>query len=183
MLCRKIFFHLRRNFIKVAEEQRDKTDCKQDNRNDRVRALDAGDGHCGLCNLLRGSLPFISCPRKSPANNCKKESKNLRAVYDSLQAIGKRNFDVYAIANDADIDRWKKYVKENNYPWLQVGGNKGNLDYLEYFNIYEMGNPAMFIMDNKDHRIILNKRIEMSNIPQFLEEYEKIEEYKRKEGQ
>lgn len=109
---------------------------------------------------------------------CKKESKKMREVYDSLETIGKRNFDVYAIANDADIDRWKKYVRENKYPWLQVGGNKGNLDYLEYFNIYEMGNPAMFIL-NKDHVIILNKRIEMSNIPQFLEEYERIEEAKR----
>ncbi|MBQ6155640.1 MAG: DUF5106 domain-containing protein [Bacteroidales bacterium] len=103
---------------------------------------------------------------------CKQESKKLREVYDSLQAIGKRNFDVYAIADGSDIDRWKKYVKENNYPWLNVGGNKGNLDYLEYFNI--TSNPAMFIMDNKDHRIILNKRIEMSNIPQFLEEYESL---------
>ena len=110
---------------------------------------------------------------------CKKESKKLREVYDSLQAIGKRNFEVYAIGNDSDIDRWKKYVKENNYPWINVGGNKGNLDYLEYFNIYEMGNPAMFILNNR-HEIILNKRIEMSNIPQFLEEYEKMEEAKRK---
>jgi len=110
---------------------------------------------------------------------CKKESKNLRAVYDSLEAIGQRNFDVYAVANDADVPRWKKYVKENNYPWMQVGGNKGNLDYLEYFNIYEMGNPAMFIMENKEHRIILNKRIDMFSIPQFLEEYERIEELKR----
>ena len=105
------------------------------------------------------------------------ESKKLRVVYDSLQTIGKRNFDVYAIADGKDIDRWKKYVKENNYPWLNVGGNKGNLDYLEHFNI--MSNPAMFIMDNKDHTIILNKRIEMSNIPQFLEEYEKMKEKKR----
>lgn len=113
---------------------------------------------------------------------CKKESKNLRTVYDSLEAIGKRNFDVYAIANDADIDRWKRYVKENNYPWLNVGGNKGNLDYLEYFNIYEMGNPAMFILNNR-HEIILNKRIDMHSIPQFLEEYEKIEEMKRSQGQ
>ena len=111
---------------------------------------------------------------------CKKEAKKLRAVYDSLEVLGKRNFDVYAIGNDSDIDRWKKYVKENAYPWMQVGGNKGNLDYLEYFNIYEMGNPAMFIL-NKDHVIILNKRIEMSNIPQFLEEYEKIEGMKKKE--
>ena len=110
---------------------------------------------------------------------CKKESKNLRTVYDSLETIGKRNFDVYAIANDADIPRWKKYVKENNYPWLNVGGNKGNLDYLEYFNIYEMGNPAMFILNNR-HEIILNKRIDMHSIPQFLEEYEKLEEMKQK---
>jgi len=112
---------------------------------------------------------------------CKKESKKLREVYDSLQAIGKRNFDVFAIANDADIDRWKKYVKENNYPWMQVGGNKGNIDYLEYFNIYEMGNPAMFILNDR-HEIILNKRIDMFNIPQFLEEYEKMEEAKRKDN-
>ena len=103
---------------------------------------------------------------------CKQESKKLREVYDSLQAVGKRNFDVYAIADGKDIDRWKKYVKENNYPWINVGGNKGNLDYLEYFNI--MSNPAMFIMNNEDHKIILNKRIEMSSIPQFLEEYEKM---------
>lgn len=111
---------------------------------------------------------------------CKKESKKLREIYDSLESIGKRNFEVYAIANDADIDRWKRYVRENKYPWIQVGGNKGNIDYLEYFNIYEMGNPAMFIL-NRRHEIILNKRIDMYSIPQFLEEYEKIEEYKNKQ--
>ncbi|MBO7089196.1 MAG: DUF5106 domain-containing protein [Lentisphaeria bacterium] len=109
---------------------------------------------------------------------CKKESKNLRTVYDSLEAIGKRNFDVYAIANDADVARWKKYVKENNYPWMQVGGNKGNLDYLEYFNIYEMDNPAMFILNNR-HEIILNKRIDRHSLPQVLVEDDKIEEMKK----
>ena len=109
---------------------------------------------------------------------CKKESKALRQVYDSLEVIGKRNFDVYAIGNDDTIDAWKKYVKENNYPWTNVGGNKGNIDYLDYFGIYEIGNPAMYIMDNKDHKIILNKRIEMNNLPQFFEEYEKVERAK-----
>lgn len=103
---------------------------------------------------------------------CKKESKNLRAVYDSLENLGQRNFDVYAVANDSDIDRWKKYVKENNYPWINVGGNKGNIDYLEAFNIYESGNPSMFIM-NERHEIILNRRIEMNTIPEFLRQYEK----------
>jgi peroxiredoxin len=103
---------------------------------------------------------------------CKKESKKLRAVYDSLENLGQRNFDVYAVANDADIDRWKKYVKENNYPWINVGGNKGNVDYLEAYNIYESGNPAMFIL-NERREIILNRRIEMDTIPEFLRQYEK----------
>ncbi len=104
---------------------------------------------------------------------CKKEAKKLQQVYDSLEVLGKRNFDVYAIGNDDTIEAWKKYVKENNYPWTQVGGNKGNLDYLDYFGIYEIGNPAMFIL-NSNHEIILNRRIEMANIPQFLEEYERM---------
>ncbi len=106
---------------------------------------------------------------------CKKESKHLRHVYDSLEAAGTRNFDVYAIGNDADTDRWKKYVKENNYPWVNVGGNKGNIDYLDYFGIYESGNPTMFVLNSK-HEIILNKRIDMSSLPLFFEEYEKMEE-------
>lgn len=112
---------------------------------------------------------------------CKKESKKLCQVYDSLEAAGTRNFDVYAIGNDDTIEAWKKYVKDNKYPWTQVGGNKGNIDYLDYFGIYETGNPAMFIIDNSDHRIILNKRIDMFNLPQFLEEYEKIELKKNKQ--
>ena len=109
---------------------------------------------------------------------CKKESKKLRALYDSLENIGKRNFDVYAVANDADIDRWKKYVKENNYPWINVGGNKANVDYLDAYNIYESGNPAMFILNEK-REIILNRRIEMSTIPDFLEQYEKRQASKK----
>lgn len=105
---------------------------------------------------------------------CKKEAKALYHVYDSLETIGKRNFDVYAIGNDDTIEAWKKYVKDNKYPWTQVGGNKGNIDYLDYFGIYDTGNPAMFVLNSK-HEIILNKRIDMHNLPQFLEEYEKIE--------
>ncbi|MCQ2285089.1 MAG: DUF5106 domain-containing protein [Bacteroidales bacterium] len=108
---------------------------------------------------------------------CKKESKALYQVYDSLEVAGTRNFEVYAIGNDDTIDAWKKYVKENNYPWIQVGGNKGNIDYLEHFGIYDTGNPAMFVLNSR-HEIILNKRIDMHSLPQFLEEYEKIERLK-----
>ena len=79
--------------------------------------------------LLKYRLEFTKYPVHVSQLTVKTEPRG----YNRLFAY--RNFEVYAIGNDSDIDRWKKYVKENNYPWINVGGNKGNLDYLEYFNI------------------------------------------------
>lgn len=110
-------------------------------------------------------------------HTCKTESENLRIVYDSLETIGRRNFDVFAVGSDTDIERWKNYVKNQNYPWLNVGGNSANIDYIEVYNI--VGNPTMYIIDNTTKEIILNRRIEMIAIPTFLEQYEKIKESKR----
>lgn len=113
---------------------------------------------------------------------CRKETKKLRKLYDSLQTAGTRNFDVFAIANDCTPERWKRYVKEEGHPWLVVGGNKGNIDYLDAYNTYETGNPSMFIL-NKKRDIICNKRIPIDMIPSFLEQYEKIEANKQKRAQ
>lgn len=109
---------------------------------------------------------------------CKKESIKLHHVYDSLETAGTRNFDVYGIAAASDIPSWKKYLREQQYPWLNVGGLKANIDYMTDYNIYETGNPSMFIMDNKTKKIILNRRIEMENIPEFLRQYERIQRIK-----
>ena len=103
---------------------------------------------------------------------CKAESENLRTLYDSLTRAGTRNFEVYAVGNDIDIERWKRYVKENNYPWIQVGGPVANIDYMAAYNIYESGTPSLFIL-NGNREIILNRRIEIKQIPGFLHRYEK----------
>ena len=112
---------------------------------------------------------------------CRKETKKLRALYDSLETAGTRNFDVFAIANDCTPERWKRYVKEEGHPWLVVGGNKGNIDYLDAYNTYETGNPSMFIL-NRQRDIICNKRIPINMIPTFIEQYEKIEANKLKKA-
>lgn len=102
---------------------------------------------------------------------CKRESAKLKTLYDSLSLAGTRNFEVYAIGNDNDLERWKNYVRDNQFKWLNVGGHVGNIDYLEAYNIYETGNPTMFILDEK-RNIILNRRIDAENIPFFLEQHE-----------
>ena len=111
-------------------------------------------------------------------HTCKAESEKLRQLYDSLETIGERNFDVYAInTNNADLEAWKKYVREKEYPWVNVGGLNANVDYMEAYNIYEFGTPQMYILNEK-REIILNKNISKSDILDFLKQYEKIEVYR-----
>lgn len=107
---------------------------------------------------------------------CKSEAKKLHHVYDSLTKAGTRNFEVFAIGNDSDEDRWKRYVRDNNYPWINVGGHVANVDYMDAYAI--VGNPTMFILNDR-REIILNKRIDMEMIPEFLRQYEKLEELKK----
>jgi len=103
---------------------------------------------------------------------CKKESKELKVVYDSLQKIGQLNFDVYAVIHTEDFAGWKKYIVENGFTWINVGGNSGNVDWVKAYHINT--NPQLFII-NQDKVIILNRNISKNMIPQFLSDYERIE--------
>jgi peroxiredoxin len=105
-------------------------------------------------------------------HTCTKESKELKAVYDSLANIGQLNFDVYAVNRTDDFARWKKYIRDNGFTWINVGGKQGNVDWTEVYRI--KSNPQFFII-NQDKTIILNKDIPKHLIPQFLMEYERIE--------
>ncbi|MCL2435130.1 MAG: DUF5106 domain-containing protein [Lentimicrobiaceae bacterium] len=108
---------------------------------------------------------------------CKKEALELKAVYDSLERIGQLNFDVYAVNHTKEIDAWKKYVRDNGYTWINVGGTKGNVDWKDVFRI--TSTPQFYII-NQDKVIILNRNISKSMIPQFLDDYEKIEAEKER---
>ncbi|MCL1850532.1 MAG: DUF5106 domain-containing protein [Bacteroidetes bacterium] len=108
-------------------------------------------------------------------HTCQKESKELKAVYDSLANLGQLNFDVYAVNRTDDIARWKKYILDNGYTWINVGGGTGNVDWKEAYHIKT--NPQFYII-NQDKIIILNRDIPKNMIPTFLEEYERIEDQK-----
>ena len=108
---------------------------------------------------------------------CKKESVKLKALYDSLTTAGTRNFEVYAIGSDADEARWIKYVRDSQYPWINVGGHVANVDFLKVYDVISF--PKMFILDEK-RNILVNRTLEMHSIPGFLHEHEKIQELKSK---
>ena len=104
-------------------------------------------------------------------NHCKKQTAELKTLYDSLSAAGNKIFEVYAVGYESDVQKWLNYVHQHNLPFVNVGGPNVNIDYQEAYNVH--GAPTMIIL-NADRQIIMNKTIPTSSILPFIEQYEKL---------
>lgn len=103
-------------------------------------------------------------------HHCQEQSAELKILYDSLLTTPDRPFEIYAVGYESDVAKWKKYVKEHDFRWVNVGGPNVNIDYQEAYNIH--GAPTMIILDeNRD--IIMNKVIPAKSLLRFLRENDK----------
>ncbi|MBR1765808.1 MAG: DUF5106 domain-containing protein [Bacteroidales bacterium] len=103
-------------------------------------------------------------------HHCQEQSAELKALYDDMVSRGKKRFEVYAVGYENDVDKWKRYVREHDFRWVNVGGPNVNIDYQEAYNVH--GAPTMIIL-NERHEIIMNKTIPIKNLMGFLDNYEK----------
>lgn len=103
-------------------------------------------------------------------HHCQEQSAELKVLYDSLLTAPYRPFEVYAVGYESDVAKWKKYVREHDFRWINVGGPNVNIDYQEAYNIH--GAPTMIILDEK-RDIIMNKVIPIKSLLKFLEDHEK----------
>lgn len=99
----------------------------------------------------------------SDCGHCKTEIPKLKKLYDEKKNI--YNFEVYAVCTDADLSRWKKYVRENNLNWLNVTGTKANVDYHEVYDI--VSTPVIYLLDHE--KKIVAKRLDVENLTKYLE--------------
>ena len=104
-------------------------------------------------------------------HHCQEQTAALIEVYNKLEAEGNRIFEVYAVGYEADVNKWKNYVKKHNLPFKNVGGPNVNIDYQEAYNVH--GAPTMIIL-NADRQIIMNKSIPASSLMPFIEQYERL---------
>ena len=106
-------------------------------------------------------------------HHCQEQSEELKVLYDSLRAVGNNRFEVYAIGYESDVEKWKRYVREHDFRWVNVGGTNVNIDYQEAYNVH--GAPTMIILD--EHRdVIMNKVLPIKGLMRFLDEHEKKQE-------
>lgn len=103
-------------------------------------------------------------------NHCKKQTAELKILYDSLTAANNKIFEVYAIGYESDTRKWINYVEKHQLPFVNVGGNNVNIDYQEAYNVH--GAPTMILL-NADRQIIMNKTLPTKSVLPFIEQYEK----------
>ena len=70
---------------------------------------------------------------------------------------------------EADVAKWKKYVRDHHLPFVNVGGSNVNIDYQVAYNVH--GAPTMIILD-EHRRIIMNKVLPTNQILPFLKRHE-----------
>lgn len=104
-------------------------------------------------------------------NHCKKQTAELKTLYDSLSAAGNKIFEVYAVGYESDTKKWINYVRKHQLPFVNVGGSNVNIDYQEAYNVH--GAPTMIIL-NADRQIIMNKTLPTSSVLPFIERYEQL---------
>lgn len=119
----------------------------------------------------RQSAPYVILWFWDPdCHHCQEQSEELKALYDSQLESGQKRFEVYAVGYESDVEKWKRYIKEHDFRWVNVGGTHVNIDYQEAYNVH--GAPTMIILDWR-RDIIMNKVLPAKSLMQFFDEYEK----------
>jgi thiol-disulfide isomerase/thioredoxin len=97
--------------------------------------------------------------------HCKSMTPKLIEFYN--RAKDSLDFDVYAVCN-ADKEKLKQAIIERQLPWLNVGGNKANMDYRIVYEV--TSTPVLFVLD-REKKIIV-KKIGIDELEPFLRNYE-----------
>lgn len=110
-------------------------------------------------------------------SHCQTQTKELKELYNKMTAEGHKRFEVYAVGYESDVAKWKKYVRDNQLPWVNVGGTNVNVDYQSVYNVH--GAPTMIILNEK-RDIIMNKTLPASQLMEFLNKYEERQKTEQK---
>lgn len=108
--------------------------------------------------------------------HCQKQTAELKDLYNKMVADGNKRFEVYAVGYETDVEKWKRYIREHQLPFVNVGGTNVNIDYQVAYNVH--GAPSMIILNEK-RDIIMNKTLPTDQIMPFLDEYERQQRQRR----
>lgn len=93
--------------------------------------------------------------------HCKKEMPKVEQMYPEIKALGG---EIYAVYNEAEFDKWTKWLDEHPYPWINVADKKGK-EMIEVKYHVDM-TPLIFVLD--EHKKIIGKKLSIEQVPELL---------------
>ncbi len=82
---------------------------------------------------------------------CRAESPNILKAYNAYKEKG---FNVLGISIDADLEAWKKAIKEDGLPWLQLTDQKREI--TMYYGVVAI--PSTLLIDTKGNILAVDLR-------------------------
>lgn len=109
--------------------------------------------------------------------HCKKETPKLKALYDTASI--QLGLEVFAVCSDTSYSKMKKYIRDNDLPWINVNGPRSLTGkYHDLYDIYST--PVMYLLD-KDKKIIA-KRLLTDQLASFIFRYDSDRKRREEEG-
>lgn len=94
--------------------------------------------------------------------HCKKEMPIISKFYDSCD---KKEVEIFAVYTRDDWEGWKKFIKDNDLKFINVGNAFGEDNFRKNYNI--ISTPQIYILD-KDKKIIF-KKVAAENLPLLVD--------------
>ncbi len=108
--------------------------------------------------------------------HCKKKTPELKKLYDAkLKDMGVK---VIAANIKKDVDKWKKYIKEQDLNWINLADPKVRSNFRYEYNIETT--PQLYILD--DQKIIIAKKLDVEQIEEFIDKQIEIKSKSQNPG-
>ncbi|MDP3927889.1 MAG: DUF5106 domain-containing protein [Bacteroidota bacterium] len=103
---------------------------------------------------------------------CKEEMPKLRKLYEELNPkaslSSKKFFDVYGVSLTPDAKEWQKYLREQQFKWLNVYDPNNETNFRKLYDIYST--PVLYLLD--ENKKIIAKRLNVEQVKEFIQEQE-----------
>jgi peroxiredoxin len=108
---------------------------------------------------------------KPSCGHCREETPKLVMMYNAKKKS--LNLDVFAVSTDSTMKEMKDFIRDFKTPWITVNGPRSYIK--EHFSklYYAELTPTVYVLDQ--NKKIIARRIDVEQIENFIENYEKME--------
>jgi len=93
--------------------------------------------------------------------HCKKKTPVLYEAYGNLRG---KNVEILAINITTDAERWKEYINENEFDWINLMDSHNTSNFRYYYDV--RSTPTLYILDRD--KIIIAKKLDAGQVEEFI---------------